>query len=310
MWNQVSRAWRAPVGRILIFLALGIVVSDLLLRTIETRLSGNLAHIAEIPSLVDAAAATGRPALIVLGNSLTNNGIAPGPLRAVHAAGPITKITPDGSNYWDWQCLIRHQLLGRDDLKVDTLVLGYAWHLLSDQTKPDPSSLGALFCRPSDVLAPGDIGLHSVGDMSEFLLASSLRPYALRETLRNRGLAIVIPDYQRFTQQANANREAAKQSEGPKRTFSYQNFSALAAQLHARGTALVIVAMPVRTEYELDEDLLALAERGIITHLDYRAMPGLDAAAFIDAMHLTEAGQAVLTARLVDDLAQRRVAAR
>jgi hypothetical protein len=310
MWNKVGAAWRAPFGRVLILIALGIVASDLILRAIETRLSGNLAHVAEIPALIDSAAATARPTLLLLGNSLTYNGIAPEALRAVHAQGPVTKITPDGTNYWDWQCILEHQVLERDDLKVDMLVLGYAWHLLSDQTNPEPSSLGALFCRATDVFAPRSLGLDSIGDIAEFLLAGSLRPYALRETLRNRGLALVIPDYARLTQLANVNVEAAKQASGPKRLFTYAHFTGLAEKLHARGTTIVIIAMPVRSEYDIDEELKALDARGLIVLLDYRATPGIDAHAFKDEMHLTEAGQTILTARLSSDLRARAVAAR
>jgi hypothetical protein len=310
MWNKVSTAWRAPFGRVLILVALGIVVSDVTLRVIETRLSGNLAHVAEIPSLVDAAAATRRPALLLLGNSLTNNGIAAEPLRAAHPLGPIAKLTPDGTNYWDWQCILEHQVLARADLQVDTLVLGYAWHLLSDQTQPDPSSLGALFCRATDALKPNSIGLDSIGDVSEFLLAGSLRPYALRETLRNRGLALLIPDYARLTQLANVNQEAAKQASGPKKQFTYAHFTALADKLRARGTTVVIIAMPVRGEYDIDEELRALDARGLIVLLDYRATPGIDERVFKDEMHLGDQGQQILTRRLVGDLRARSVAAR
>jgi hypothetical protein len=310
MWNKAGAVWRAPFGKVLILIGLGIVVSDLTLRAIETRLSGNLAHVAEIPELIDAAAATQRPALLLLGNSLTYNGIAPDALRAVYTRGPVTKITPDGTNYWDWQCILEHQVLSREDLKIDTLVLGYAWHLLSDQTKPEPSSLGALFCRATDVLAPRSIGLTSIGDISEFLLAGSLRPYALRETLRNRGLALLIPDYARLTQLANVNEEAAKQASGPKKVFTYAYFTALAEKLKARGTTIVIIAMPVRSEYEIDEELKALAARGLIVLLDYRVTPGIEARAFKDEMHLTAEGQAVLSERLALDLRARAVAAR
>ena len=310
MWNKVSAAWRAPIGKVLIIVVLGIVASDLLLRSIETRLSGNLAHVAEIPRLIDAAAATDRPTLLLLGNSLTNNGIAAEPLRAVHGNWSVTKITPDGTAFWSWKCILEHQVLDRDDLKLDTLVIGYAWHLLSDQARANPSILGALFCDATDALEPEDNGLHSIGDVSEFLLSANLRPYALRETLRNRGLAKVIPDYTRFTQLANVNRDAATQAEGSKQTFTYSRFKTLVGQLRARGTKIIIVAMPVRTPYDIDADLRALDAHGEIVLLDYRSTPGIDAHAFKDEMHLTVGGQTVLTNRLVGDLQARMVAGR
>lgn len=311
MWNKLNAAWRTPAGKVVFAIALGVVLSDVTLRALEKKVSGNLAHVAEIPSLLDEAAALQRPTMLVMGNSLTNNGVAPELLRTVRNQGSVTKITPDGTNFWDWQCLIRHQVMPRTGLEVDTLVVGYAWHLLSDQTPADASRMGGLYCRTADVLTPRNIGLSSVGDTSEFLLARALRPYALRETLRNRGMSLLIPEYERFTQQANVNRAAASESSEPSSVkYTYERLAALAAELQDRGTRVVIVAMPVRSEYEVDPALQDLARENLIVLLDYRSTPGIDGSSFLDNMHLSESGQRVLTNRLAADLKTRLLASK
>src|SRR5690606_28949612 len=126
-------------------------------------LSGNLAHVAQIPDLLARAGAPQGSSLLLLGNSLVNDGVAV-PLLAEHLPYErVSKITPDGTGLWDWQCLLEHQLLNRSQVQFDTIVIGYAWHLLSDQTRVDPSRLGALFCQVGDLAQPRRIGLQGSG---------------------------------------------------------------------------------------------------------------------------------------------------
>ncbi len=144
--------------------------------------------------------------MLLLGNSLINNGVAPAVIGAALPDMSIAKVTPDGTGLWDWQCLLDHQVVERREVQYDTVVIGYAWHLLSDQTHNDPSRLGALYCRMSDLKRPSAIGLETSGDIGEFIAADVLRTYALRDTLRNRFFQVVVPNYVQFTQAGNAAR--------------------------------------------------------------------------------------------------------
>lgn len=288
-------------------LIVGLGLIDLALRFSEGRLSGNLAHVAQIPEIIERVSASGDVgATLLVGNSLTNNGVDAEVLGRELSLRFLGKVTPDGSSLWDWNCLLRHQLIEQPERRVARVVLGTAWHLASDQTRADPSRLGALFCKSADILHPSRIGISSPGDVGEFITARVLRLYALRDTLRNRMLAGVVPHYKRFSAEQNAAEKDGPDvsPSTPSPEASYTTLGALARDLKSRGTELVVLAMPVRGHYELDGGLRALAAAGDLRLIDYRDLPGIEPASFVDEMHLGSDGRAVMTARLAQDLAR------
>jgi hypothetical protein len=234
---------------------------------------------------------------------LTNNGVSIVEVGAALPGFAVAKVTPDGSNFWDWQCILKHQVVGEGEGAFKTVVVGYAWHLLSDQTAPNASRLGGLFCRWSDLARPSDLGLSHSSDIGEFIAARALRVYALREILRNRFFKIVIPHYEQYTQAANRAAQAGAPQNADEVQYTYDRLTALAAQLKTKGTRLIVVAMPVQNDYPIDPGLEALAQQGALTIYDYRKVEGIDAASFEDSMHLNKNGQAVLSARLAVMLA-------
>jgi hypothetical protein len=309
MSTSTTSAANSARGDLLLVAALVVTVifADLALRATDQHLSGNLAHVAEIPAIAERIATSGDPrSTVVLGNSLANNGIDAAALAAAADLAHVAKVTPDGTSYWDWQCLIERQVLEPAGRQVGTIVMPTAWHLMSDETRADPSRLGALFCSISDLQKPADLALSGPADVGEFLLARISRVYALRDTMRNRALAGFIPHYKRFANEQNTGQSGTAATS---REVSYAHFTALAAALEARGTRLVVVMMPVRESYEIDAPLIALAAQGRIRLLDYRQLPGIEASSFLDQMHLGPAGRAVLTTRLADDLVRDLTAA-
>lgn len=291
---------------LLVAALLGALLSlDGALRIFGHYLSGNLAHIRSIPAIVAAQTAPANPgeSVLVLGNSLTNNGVDAARLGELIAISRIAKVTPDATSFWDWQCVLDNQVI-EPAAQYPFVVLGFAWHQLSDNSQAYPSRLGAFFCRLSDLRRPGAIGLRNSGDIGEFITAKLFRTYAIRDTLRNRALAALIPDYQQFTQEGNAR--AGETGGGlPAERYTYASLESLAARLRENGSRLVVVAMPVRESYALDPGLTALADAGSIHLFDYRTLTGVGPGSFEDSMHLTRGGQRVLTAQLAADLRTR-----
>ncbi len=310
MTSRFGALLRATETRVVFALLAGIALVDLGLRLAEPRLSGNLAHVAEIPQLIAAAGQPQRHSLLLLGNSLTNNGIAP---EIVNGAVPdvtIAKVTPDGTGLWDWQCLLDHQVVERREVQFDIIVIGFAWHLLSDQTRNDPSRLGALYCRIGDLANPSGIGLENSGDIGEFMAASLLRTYALRDTLRNRFFKSVVPNYVQFTQAGNAARAGvANEQDGahhatgePTVDYTYRTLAGMLDRLKSKGTRVIVVAMPVQSAYEIDPELRELEASRALSIVDLRKVAGLDSSHYLDRMHLNHAGQQILSKVLAADL--------
>ena len=276
--------------------------ADLTIRAIDGRLSGNFAHIREIPGLIAAAAAGEGPSLLLIGNSLTNNGLTP-PAQLAGAPLRAAKVTPDATALWDWRCIVEYQVLDDPSRRFDVVAIGFAWRQLSDQTVGDASRLGTYFCSWPDAVRPSTIGL-THEQVGEFVAARVSRTYAIRDALRNALMGRLIPGYQIHTQEANARagEQGAAESAAEARRRTYTALAGLADRLAARNGRLVVMAMPVTTPYEIDPGLQALAQSGRLTLLDYRRVEGIGPDSFLDSMHLRPAGRDVLSVRFAADL--------
>jgi len=302
MLNTLRVRLKSTEAKIVLVLLACLIAADCALRLVDARLSGNIAHIESIPALVSSVATSEERSMLIVGNSLTNNGVDEKLLTEHLSNISLAKVTPDGTGLWDWRCLLEREVVRRHDVHVDVVVIGFAWHLLSDQTRANASRLGALYCALEDLARPRSIGLRSFGDMGEFVLARVSRIYALRDVLRNRLLPLLIPHYEMYTQQANEARAGrAQQEDAP--VYTYEHFRSFLSGLQQKGTRLILVAMPVQADYELDPELLELVASGAIGLIDLRDLEGLDPSMYLDAMHLNARGQQLLSEQLAVQLA-------
>jgi hypothetical protein len=280
------------------------IVLDLVLRWTAPLLAGSLAHAYEIPALM--AQVSSSRGVLVLGNSITNNAVD-GPsvhelLRDRGLDTSIIEVVPDSTQIWEWLCVVENHVVHSDQVP-SVAVIGFAWHQLSDQSRRDPSRLAAMFCSYRNLPLLWSYGLQSVNALTEFVFAKASLLYALRDTLRNRFLSAIVPQYQVFTQAANEQRNSPRGVRGQGSDYSYRAFTRLLENLQRAGVRVVVVAWPVATPYALDAGLVQAAERLGVTLLDYRAVQGISAGSFLDAMHVNESGQNVLTSRLATDIA-------
>jgi hypothetical protein len=304
MRTQLSTLLRSTETRVVFALLASIALVDFGLRLMDSRLSGNVAHVESIPDVVADAGRPEQQSLLLLGNSLTNNGVAPQIVTRQLPGLMLAKVTPDATGLYSWQCLLDHQVIERPDVQFDTVVIGFAWSLLSDQTRANASRLGGLYCNWSDLGRAREIGLRNSGDIGEFIAAKLLRTYALRDTLRNRLLQSTVPHYIEFTQANNARSPGTVDTSGTaQQTHTYRTFSALVDRLKAEGTRVIIVAMPIQKEYDVDPELRELADRGVVELIDLRETQGIEAAHYLDGIHLNATGQQILSRVLAEDLA-------
>jgi hypothetical protein len=304
MGTRLSTLLRSTETRVVFALLASIALVDLGLRLADSRLSGNVAHVESIPDVVADAGRPEQQSLLLLGNSLTNNGVAPQIVTRELPKLTLAKVTPDATGLYSWQCLLDHQVIERPDVQFDTVVIGFAWSLLSDQTRANASRLGGLYCDWSDLGRASEIGLRNSGDIGEFIAAKLLRTYALRDTLRNRLFQSTVPHYVEFTQANNGRSPGTIDSAGTaQQTHTYHTFKALVDRLEAEGTRVIIVAMPIQKEYEVDPELRELADRGVIELIDLRQTKGIMAAHYLDGIHLNATGQQILSRVLAEDLA-------
>jgi len=292
--------------RTLLFVLLAVFVSDVLLRSMENMLSGNIAHVNEITELVEDYDSSSDNSLLFLGNSLTNNGVDLPLVNELLPAngipvGDSTKLVPDATTIWSWSCVLKNHFFN-NETSPGVVILGFGWDQLSDQSRILPTRLGAFFCSAADLPSINRHRSLSSAETGEFLTAGALRTYAHRETIRNRVLSTVVPHYQSMTQ--SINRQQRDVQSDSNQQFSYSVLSSLIDSLQTHDSRLIVVAMPVRDNpYEVDHRLREFLDDLEIPLFDYTNLGPINDGSFLDDMHLNPEGARILSTRLAKDLA-------
>ncbi|MBW9265595.1 MAG: hypothetical protein K1563_18210 [Candidatus Thiodiazotropha sp. (ex. Lucinisca nassula)] len=296
------------VAKVLITLAVVLFSAEALLRSVEGSLSGNISHVIEIPELSERFDQTNEPGLLVLGNSLTNNGIDASLLKSgLEAQGlaypTVEKMVPDATTIWSWSCILRNRIYDLKN-KPNTVFIGFAWNQLADQSRLLPTRLGGYFCSYKDLIHITKQTTMDSAEIGEFLTASTFRLFTHREAIRNKMLGILIPHYMSATQEINRRmRNAGNSASGP--DLTYRELSQVIEKMESYNKHVVLMAMPIRENtYELDPELLNLVKSEGISLLDYRSLDFITDNLFLDEMHLNENGSALLTQKLVVDFAK------
>ncbi|MCM8885155.1 MAG: hypothetical protein LC541_17965 [Candidatus Thiodiazotropha sp.] len=299
-----------PVTKVLLTLLIVLVVAETLLRLVESHLSGNVAHIQEIPELSAQYDQYSEPGILFLGNSLSNNAIdAPLFRSEMDEQGVvfsvIEKIVPDATTIWSWSCILRNRIFELDN-KPNTVFIGFAWNQLADQSRLLPTRLGGFFCTNTDLMHLARQAKVSSAEIGEFLTASTFRMFTHREIIRNKVLELLIPHYVTATQDIN-RRQRNETAQRNEHSMTYSELEEIVSSIKSFDKDVVLLAFPIRDKsYELDTDLVTLAKDHNVSLLDYRNLDGITKESFLDEMHLSENGSALLTRRLVEDFVKIR----
>ncbi|MEW8028327.1 MAG: hypothetical protein AB2792_01210 [Candidatus Thiodiazotropha sp.] len=302
------------VAKVLITLAVLLFTAEVLLRSVEGSLSGNISHVIEIPELSERFDQTNKPGLLILGNSLTNNGIDAPLLKSGLEAqdlaySTVEKIVPDATTIWSWSCILRNRIYELRN-KPNTVFIGFAWNQLADQSRLLPTQLGGFFCSYSDLMHFTEQATMGSAEIGEFLTASTFRLFTHREAFRNKALGILIPHYMTATQDINRRlRNTDNSSSEPDKT--YNELGQVIEKIESYNKHIVLMAMPVRdNSYQLDPGLLDIVKHKDITLLDYRNPDFITDNLFLDEMHLNNKGSTLLTHKLAVDFAKLRSTSR
>jgi hypothetical protein len=179
--------------------------------------------------------------------------------------------------------------------------MGFAWNQLEDEYPVNASRIGGYFCSLEDIWASRNThGLTSFNLVGEYVAAKTSHIYASREVLRNRFLSIVIPEYESQTQRSN--QDAAPQASNSVSTASFSTLDKLIRDLVGADIEVLIVAMPVRDQYQFDDHLPQTVQEAGAAFLDQRTVSELDTSLFVDNMHLDAQGMAIFTRELSREL--------
>lgn len=288
-----------------------LILFELSLRLVEHRLSGNVANIQQFPLIAEQVKTTTKKnSVVFLGNSLTANAVGPRvvekSINAISdAEAAVFAITPDGTSISDWYCLYRN-LLADQANSPNYIYVGFAWNLLTDQLPVNAARLGGHFCEFSDLDGLASTQLAHHDQVLEFAAGYLSHIYVSREAIRNRILAMFVPEYETITQKLNVNVAAEPgRNDGLSTPETYHTLSSLIKMMQARGTQVVLMAMPVVAPYKVDPNLIELLGELGAGYVDLREAPGIQRNMFLDNMHLDSEGRRVFSTLIGRDIALR-----
>lgn len=309
--NLSISSFRRELG-VVALAALVLLGAEVGVRALEPQLSLDVQHVNKIPTIVaDLAAQPGRH-LLLLGNSMTREGVNVETLTSVWAQRgvpaaelAVARVYPDSTQLLDWHYLYRRYLAG-ETARPDLLVVGFSQLGLHD-TPADADQIGriarnATTLRDAPELFTHD--LHTLSQRAEYLLADTSVGFAIRERIRLRVLDLLIPNF-RPTQRAlnEAQSEiAAVPVAADTAQLSYRALQRFLQLVDTQAVEVVFVAMPLRAPYALDPRLPALIDEAGAHLVDLRAVPGLTPAAFRDTLHLAPQGAEIYSRTLAHAL--------
>ena len=286
---------------ILIAVVLTVVLLEIGIRAFENDLSGNLNHINQIPDIAAEYKQNQQTNILFLGNSLINEAVDIDQLnKELSVDFLVKKITPDGTSLWDWNMIMRNNLFAADK-QLDYLVIGFAWGLLNDDYRPNPSRLGGYFSGLSDGPLLFDYGMTDFAELSEFVIGWTSKLFVNREAIRNKVLNSFVPHYEQFVQaqnQAGAPEETNHQTQSQAALADYRMLNDLIDQLDKHGIKLIMLAMPIEGAYTVNEKLTETLQKRAFIYKDYREDFRSFNALYKDGVHFNEKGRAQFTSTL------------
>jgi hypothetical protein len=284
---------------ILIAIACTLLIFEIGIRVFENKLSGNLNHINEIPEIVEQYTQDERPKILFLGNSLINEAVDVEQLsNSLSGSFLVDKITPDATSLWDWNMIMKNDLFSAG-AKIDYLVIGFAWGLMTDQYNPNPSRLGGYFAGLDDGFLLHGFGMDGFGELSEFVIGWFSKLFVNREAVRNKVLVNLIPHYEQFVRAQNqAGRPDETERTNQSQKLDYEMLSNLLDRLDKDGVKLIVIAMPIDDNYVIDKKLSGLLQARSYQYLDQREFFRKTNAVYKDGVHLNEKGKRLFTKAL------------
>lgn len=303
------------------------------LRSVGTRLSGDVAHLEAVPTIVDRTLASEAEPVLLWGNSLLGEGVDARALEAgLEALGSgaftVGKVNPDGTTPMEWSFLLRSNVTGGvDDVARGTLVLAFGPGHLLDRSPQQTLERLALYH-----VGPGDLGrflgeeLHTLEDRAAFLAARGSRLVALGERIQPRVLDLVIPRYRERAPILLA-RDGGGAAEGvagaaglagpegaagpvgaapppPPGPQRYRHFRTIVDDAARAGIPLVLLPMPQPQPWELSPGERRIIQECGATVLELADAAGIPPEHFPDGTHMDETGRRMFTETLAPALAE------
>jgi len=306
--NSSVCSFRSEIKVLIAVLSI-IVGLELSLHLTGELLSGNIRHIRSIIQISNRLSESDGTCVLFLGNSLTADGVDSSILESELEGSDVTplaieKVTPDGTNLWDWYFIFKNYFAKRKNLP-DVLIICFAWEELNDATPFNAARLGGYFCSLGDFPELLELGLSNFKDRAEFSISWASLLFANRETIRNRLLKKIIPYFQEYTRKINDM--LIVEDRGDLKQLNRRRYIVLGRLLELlkrHKVQIIFAALPVVKSYNIDGQLREILEKTKTRLLDCRDIPELSEKMFLDPIHLNDNGSKIFSHYLAQRLAE------
>jgi hypothetical protein len=280
---------------------LAVAALELVFRAVGARVSDNLARTERIPRQAAALANSGgRPRMLVLGNSLTLEGIDAGRFKQeleASAGRPIAveTIALYGAETSEWYWIVDQQFADAEKMP-DVIVVNLDDDFARDIAAVRARRLALYFPIFSTPFVPA-VDLPGFETQAEFTLAKCSQAYSRAKTLGSVALGKVIPNYEAGKEWVDVQQGAMrrKQTSGEPPPPTYERLRRLVELAERHNTRVALVFFPHREGYEIPPEVLRIIDESTATLVDARQVSGLTAEHFADNRHLSKRGATVFT---------------
>ncbi len=284
--------WHPPTEAKVLGLVLGtILVSELAMRSVESRLSRDIEHLQQFKKIVarlDSQKSQNTHTVLVVGNSLVREGIQPETFRKttvdqIRTPVAIERLHPDSTAFAEWYYAIDRFVLA-EHLSPNAIVLVFQGGHLRDAPTHHVNELGRYYCGPEQLPDLARFDLRTLEPWLQFYVCSVSSSLTNHERVERRVLNSLVPNYRDGIQELNrrSQRQIAKADE----VVSYHRLSKLIQMLQSRQIAIVLVEIPIQNPTPIDPELAQLAIEKDILLVKSSQVATLTRDDFTDGLHM------------------------
>jgi len=302
--NSSTFSFRAELKVIALVVAV-LAAAETVFPLYGTRLSSDLRQIEGLNQKLQQGCSTSDLSVVVLGNSLTVYGFDQPAIQAASASrfAVPTKFTfvAFHAAYMPEMYRIYMHYVDRVSPPPKIIVIQFSRGSLTDQSGLSVERM-VYHCDWTDVhdVIKDEVGLSQLG---EFLHCYFSKAFANRFRVRQFVFERILPEYtDSEIRIRSANRPPAASS--AKGTLTYTRLDHMLDLCNRKGIRVVLLAMPIRSSYELSPEVVAITAKYRMDLLDMRDTPGLGGGDYTDGTHMNEKGARIFSEAFLNRFGQ------
>ncbi len=305
--------WLPPTeAKVLGFVLGTLLVSELAMRSVESRLSLDIKHLQQFEKIVarlDSQEIENTQTVLVVGNSLVREGIRPETFRKttanqIRSPFAVERLHPDSTAFAEWYYAIDRFVL-TEHRSPNAIVLVFQGGHLRDAPSHHVNELGRYYCGPEQLTDLARFDLRTLEQWLQFCLCSLSSSLTNHDRVERRALNSFIPNYRDGIQELN--RRSQRQNPNADEVVSYHRLSKLIQLLQSRQIATVLVEIPIQNPTPIDPELEQLAIDKDILLVRATQVSTLTPHDFTDGLHMNATAAERYSQELANAIDWRRI---